>query len=428
MCAAMNKKQSAADVVAHIQSNQRVFVHGGASTPTVLLDALVEQAPRLSNVELIHLHTIHSASYAEPRLRESFRVANLFVGQNMRDKLEGERVDYLPCFLSEIPALFRSGRRPIDVALIHVSPPDRHGYCSLGASVDIARAAIDVSKVVLAQVNPRMPRAHGDGMVHLDNIHSYIEVDVPLPEVPRHTLSESERAIGKFAAEIIEDGATLQMGIGAVPDAVLDALRGHKNLGIHTEMWSDGALDLIKCGAVTNSLKKHHAGKTVSGFVMGTKEVYDFIDDNPSAVQLDIAYVNNPTIIAKNLKVTAINSAVEIDLTGQVCADSVGSRVISGVGGQMDFIRGASLSIGGKPIIALTSRTKKGDSRIVPVLRSGAGVVTTRSHVHYVITEYGVADLYGKTLHERARALTAISHPEDRSFLERTWHELNLKN
>ncbi len=407
------------DALACVRPGSRVFLHGGVSTPTVLVDALVAQADRLRDVELIHLHTAGAARYADPEYRDSFRVANLFVGPNVRRHFDGNRVDYLPCFLSEIPALFRSGRRPLDVALVQVSPPDHHGMCSLGTSVDVARAAVDVARVVVAQINPHMPRVHGDGVLHTREIDHAIEVDVPLPEFPPHALTDAERAIGRNVADLVEDGATLQTGIGAVPDAVLEALTGHRNLGVHTEMWSDGMLALLESGVVDNSRKVKHPGKTVSGFVMGTRALYDYIDDNPSILQLDIEYVNRAANIARNPKVTAINSAVEIDLTGQVCADSVGHRIISGVGGQMDFMRGAALSPGGKPIIAITSRTAKGESRIVDELRPGAGVVTTRAHVHYVVTEYGVADLYGKTLCERAEALIAIAHPEDRESLER---------
>lgn len=421
----MAKLVSAEQAVSHIQSEQRVFVHGGVATPVALLEALVDKAKgRLTNVELMHLHTEGPARYADDEYAECFRVANLFVGANLRGRVGSERVDYLPCFLSEIPALLRSGRRRIDVALIHVSPPDAHGYCTLGTSVDVARAAVDVAPLVIAQVNPNMPRVHGDGFVHLSEIDYMIEVDSPIPEHRPEELSEEEKAIGRHAASIIEDGSTLQMGIGAVPDAVLAELTHHRHLGIHTEMWSDGVLRLVESGAVDNTKKKVHPGKIVSGFVMGTTALYDFIDDNPYVVQLDIAYVNNPRTIARNPKVVAINSAVEVDLTGQVCADSIGHRIISGVGGQMDFIRGASLSEGGKPIIALTSRTKKGLSRLVPTLKSGAGVITTRSHVHYVITEYGIADLYGKTLNERAQALISIAHPEDRASLEVEWRSV----
>jgi acyl-CoA hydrolase len=420
----MPKHLKHTDALVPIRSGHRVFVHGGVATPLALLDALVELAPRLEHVELIHLHTSGPARYADADFASSFRVANLFVGPNIRGRVDLDRIDYLPCFLSEIPALLRSGRRPIDVALIHVSPPDRHGLCTLGTSVDVARAAVDAAKVVIAQINPQMPRVHGDGFVRMEEIDHFIEVDQPIPEHPLNVLGEDERAIGEHVAGIIEDGATLQMGIGAVPDAVLAALRGHRNLGIHTEMWSDGCLDLILSGAVDNSRKKIHPHRTVSGFVMGTRRLYDFIDDNPAVVQLDIGYVNNPTVIARNPKVAAINSAVEIDLTGQVCADSVGSRVISGVGGQMDFIRAAAISPGGTPIIALTSRSAKGAPRIVPRLRPGAGVVTTRAHAHWVATEYGIVDLWGKTLHERAEALIGIAHPADRDGLSDAWEGL----
>lgn len=422
----MSQLVSAAEAVSHVQSGQRVFIQGGVATPLSLVDALVAQAERLRAVELIHLHVSGDARYADPGFAESFTVANLFVGGNMRRKMR-EGIEYLPCFLSEIPQLFRSGRRPLDVALIHVSPPDAHGYCTLGTSVDVVRAAVDTAGLILAQVNPRMPRIHGDGFLHMDQIDYHVEVDSPLPELPPHALTEDERAIGGYVAGMIEDGSTLQMGIGAVPDAVLAALTGHRHLGIHTEMWSDGALELLECGAVDNSRKANHPGKTVSGFLMGTQRLYDFVDDNPAVVQLDIGYVNSPSVIARNPKVVAINSAVEIDLTGQVCADSIGFQIISGVGGQMDFIRGASLSKGGLPIIALTSRTRKGLPRIVPRLKKGAGVVTTRAHVHYVATEFGVADLYGRTLDERAGALVAIAHPDDREWLERTYHLLRKR-
>lgn len=419
----MTKKHSGAKAaLAAVESGQRVFIHGAASTPHRLIDGLVEHAERLRDVEIIHLHTDGDPVYAHPDHADSFRVANLFVGGSMRPYFDGDRVDYLPCFLSEMPALFRSGQRAVDVALIHLSPPDEHGFCTLGCSVDIALEALNCAKTVIAQINPRLPRVHGDGFVHLSRIDHYIEVDDPLPEVPRSHIGDAERAIGQHAASIIEDGATLQTGIGAVPDAVLCALHNHQHLGVHTEMWSDGMLDLIECGAVDNSKKVSHRGKCVSGFIMGTQQVYDFIDDNPSVIQARIDWVNAPTEIAKNPKVTAINSAVEVDLSGQVCADSVGHRVISGVGGQMDFIRGASLSPGGKPIIAITSRSKNGASRLVPSLHRGAGVVTTRAHVHYVITEYGVANLYGCTLNERANALIAIAHPDDREWLAREWH------
>lgn len=417
----MKLHANATEAVAAIKSNSRVFIHGAAATPNRLIEAMVADADRLRNVELVHLHTIGPAKYADPKYKDSFRVSALFVGANMRSRFNHDQVDYIPCVLSEIPQLLHSGRLPVDVALIHVSPPDKHGFCTLGTSVDAAKAAVDVAKVIVAQINPQMPRVHGDGFVHVSQIHHAIEVNEPLPEEVAPPPSPEEDAIGKYTAGLIEDGSTLQMGIGSIPDAVLGALKSHRHLGIHTEMWTDGALKLIQCGAVDNSLKRLHPGRTVSGFVMGSKALYDFIHDNPSVVGLDIGYVNNPFNIARNPKVVAINSAVEIDLTGQVCADSIGPRVISGAGGQMDFIRGASLSPGGKPIIALTSRTKKGISRIVPMLSLGSGVVTPRAHVHYVITEHGIADLYGKTLGQRAKALIAIAHPSERENLERSW-------
>ncbi|MBS1972605.1 MAG: acetyl-CoA hydrolase/transferase family protein [Bdellovibrionales bacterium] len=407
-----------------IQSHHRVFIHGAAATPSVLLKALVEEAPRLEDVELIHLHTEGPCLQAAETFRKSFRIANLFVGANMRSYMDGERIDYLPCFLSEIPQLFRSRRRPIHVALLHLSPPDQHGYCTLGTSVDVARAAVESADILIAQINQQMPRVHGDGFVHIDQLDAYIEVDMPLPESKAHVATAEDTTIGRHVASLIEDGACLQVGIGTIPDAVLAQLQSHKNLGVHSEMWSDGILSLIQSGVITNSHKAVHPGKTVSAFVMGSERVYRFIHDNPSVIQLPSDYVNNPNVICRNKKVVAINSAVEVDLTGQVCADSIGSKIISGVGGQMDFMRGAALSEGGKPIIALPSRTKDGRSRLVPSLKPGAGVVTTRAHVQFIVTEYGIADLYGKTLHERAQALIEIAHPEDREDLWTAYRSL----
>lgn len=420
----MKSVKSAAHTIDQIQSGQSVFIHGGSATPTVLIEELIKQADRLRDVELIHMHTEFETKYSDPIYKNSFRVTSLFVGANLRCKLDMSQVDYLPCFLSEIPDLFRSKRKAIDVAMLHLSPPDSHGFCTLGTSVDVALAAFQSAKVVVAQINKQMPRVHGDTFIHIDDLDSAIEVDLPLYEPSSRQPSSIEATIGNFVASIVEDGACLQVGIGAVPDAVLQALNGHRNLGVHTEMWSDGILKLIQSGSIDNSKKAVHPNKCVSSFIIGSKAVYDFINDNPSVIQLGADYVNNPNIISRNSKVTAINSAVEIDLTGQVCADSIGHQIISGVGGQMDFIRGASLSSGGKPIIAMTSRTKKGTSRIVPTLKAGAGVVTTRAHVHFIVTEYGIADLYGKTLGERAKALIAISHPQDKEWLDREWSEI----
>lgn len=404
-----------------VSSGQRLFVHAGAATPNALLAELVRQRERLHDVELIHLHTVGDAAYADPEYAAHFRVTNLFVGPNLRRRVGQANIDYLPCFLSEIPSLFRSRTLPLDVALIQVSPPDKHGYCSLGVSVDVALSAVQNAKTVIAQVNRNMPRVHGEGFISARQIDFAVEIDSPLPEETPHAQTAEEKKIGQLVAPFVEDGSTLQIGIGAVPNAILSCLRDRKHLGIHTETWSDSTLDLIEAGAVDNSQKKIAPGKTVSSFLIGTRRLYDFVDDNPSVIQLDTAFVNRPEVIAANPKVVAINSAVEVDLTGQVCADSVGSRIISGVGGQMDFIRGATQSAGGKAIIAITSRTKKGVSRLVPALRQGAGVVTTRAHVHFIVTEHGVADLWGKPLRERAKALIQIAHPEDRAELEKTW-------
>lgn len=412
---------SASEAIQLIQSGMKIFIHGQAATPLHLIDALIvhAKAKKLKEIELLHLHTIGPATYADPEYSKIFKVTNFFLGANMRSKINYQNVDYLPCFLSEIPGLIRSKRRPIDVAFIQVSPPDQHGYCSLGTSVDATRAAVETASLVIAQVNDQMPRTHGDGIVHVSQIHHAVNYSEPIFETTPSKLTDVEMKIGKFAASLIEDGSTLQMGIGAIPDAVVSSLKGHQHLGIHTEMWTDGALELILSGAVDNTCKKIHPGKTVSSFIMGTKKVYDFIHDNPSVIQLDCSYVNHPSVIARNPKVVAINSAVEIDLTGQICADSIGGKIISGVGGQLDFITGASMSVGGKAIIALPSRTHKGQSRIVTQLQAGAGVVTTRAHVHYVITEYGIADLYGKTISERTNELIRIAHPDDRDSLSK---------
>ena len=333
-------------------------------------------------------------------------------------------MQYVPVFLSEIPALFRKGVMPIDTCFIQVSLPDIHGFCSLGTSVDIAKAATDTSKKIIALVNPNMPRSHGDGQIHCSRFDAAVYGEDPIFEMHNEPLSEVEIAIGKNIASMVENGATLQMGIGGIPNAVLQFLNNHKDIGIHTEMFSDGILPLVESGVINGRLKRIHPGKIVSAFSLGSRKLYDFIHDNPMVAMLDVAYVNDTSVIRRNNKVTAINSAVEIDLSGQVCADSIGHKIYSGVGGQMDFMRGASLSEGGKPIIAIPSQTGKGVSKITAVLKQGAGVVTTRAHVHFVVTEYGIADLYGKNLAQRAKALIHIAHPAHRESLEREAFEL----
>ena len=408
---------TAEEAVRIVRSGDRVFVHGVAATPHVLLDALVARASELQDVEVTHLHTEGPAPYAAPEMAGHFRTNALFVGANVRDAIAEGRGDYLPVFLSEVPALFRRGVLPLDVALVQVSPPDAHGFCSLGVSVDVARAAVQAARRTIALVNPQMPRTHGDGLLHVDTLDALVWSDRPLPEIHAAVPTPTEAAIGRFVAGLVEDGATLQMGIGAIPNAVLAALGGHRRLGVHTEMFSDGLIPLVEAGVVTGEEKRVHPGKIVAGFVMGSRRLYAFVDDNPAVAMLDIGYVNDTAVIRRNPKVTAINSAIEVDLTGQVCADSIGMLQFSGVGGQMDFIRGASLSEGGKPIIALPSVTGRGVSRITPMLKPGAGVVTTRAHVHYVATEYGVADLYGKNLRQRALALIEIAHPDHRAAL-----------
>lgn len=417
------KVATAEELLQWIKPGQRVFVHGAAATPVSLLQSLAKAFQRLAGTEIMHLHTHGSAPYAD---YPQFKVINLFVGENIRSRLDYAAVDYLPCFLSEIPRLFRNNIRRPDVALVQVSPPDANGYCSLGTSVDIARAAVETASIVLAQVNSKMPRTHGDGMIPFAKITAFWEQAEELTTpIPRRA-GATDSAIAYHVAGLIEDGATLQIGVGAIPDAVLANLKNHRNLGVHTETFSDGLLPLIREGAVNNSLKHCHRNKTVTSFVSGSAELYQFVDDNPSVVFLESDYVNDVRTIARNPKVVAINSAVEVDLSGQVAADSVGTRIISGVGGQLDFVSGANLSEGGKAIIALPSRNKFGKPRIVPLLQPGAGVVTTRAHVHFIATEFGVADLYGKSLGERAKALLAIAHPEDRELLEKASFDIFL--
>jgi acyl-CoA hydrolase len=417
----MNKPyMTANEAIKLIQSGDRVFIHGSAATPLTLLKALAENSDHLHNVEMLAISTLGLLDLTKPEFKDRFYFNSLFVSENIRATVNSDNGDYIPIFLSEISKLFEKGILPIDVAMIHVSQPDKHGFCSLGTSVDVAKSAVKHAKKIIAQVNPNMPRTHGDGFIHMSRLDAMVEVSDQLPEVNYgERASESERIIGNRIAALIEDRSTLQMGIGAIPDAVLKSLGHCKDLGIHTEMFSDGLIELIKNGVVTNAYKKKHRGKTVSSFALGTHQLYQFIDDNPAFAFLEADYVNDGRVIRSNSKVVAINSAIEIDITGQVCSDSIGTYQFSGVGGQMDFIRGASLSEGGKPIIAISSVTKKGDSKIVPYLKPGAGVVSTRAHVHYVVTEYGVAYLYGKNLHQRAMALMNIAHPNHREELEK---------
>ncbi len=407
-----------------IKSGDRVFVHGSAATPLSLIDAMFQRAGEIENIEIVSISTLGNINWNTPEVKKSFRLNSLFVSTNVREWANSETGDYIPIFLSEIPHLFNSGLLPIDVAILQVSPPDKHGYCTLGTSIDAALSAAKNAKKVIAQINPRMPRTHGDGQIHISSIDAAVYESSELPEVNYgEKLDANSMKIGQYVANLIENGSTLQMGIGGIPDAVLKCLTQHKGLGIHTEMFSDGVVPLVESGVITNEFKKVLPGKIVTSFAIGTRKVYDFIDDNPIVSFLNVAFVNDTATIRKNPKVVAINSALEIDITGQICADSIGTYQYSGIGGQMDFMRGSSLSIGGKPIIALPSITGKGISRIVPTLKPGAGVVTTRGHVHFVVTEFGVVDLYGQNLEQRARLLISISNPQHKEELEKAFFE-----
>lgn len=414
---------SAVEAVKKIQSNNRVFIHSVAAAPQLLIKAMVARKDELKNVNIVHLHTEGEAPYTAPGMEEHFKLDAFFIGANVRKAINEKRADFIPVFLSEVPLLFKRNILSLDVALIHVSPPDAHGYCSLGVSVDTSLTAVEYAKIVIAQINPNMPRTHGDGMIHKSEIDFGVECMEAIPEMHAHPITEIETNIGKNVAELIDDGACLQMGIGAIPDAVLSCLGNHKNLGIHTEMFSDGLIDLYNKGAITGSKKKIDKNQIVATFAYGSKKVYDFLDDNPLVKMRDVIYVNSPLNIYRNDQVTAINSALEIDLTGQICADSIGNRMFSGIGGQMDFMRAAAISHNGKPIIAMPSITNKGESKIVFNLKPGAGVVTTRGHVHYVVTEYGSVNLFGKNLEQRAKALISIAHPDHRDSLLKSFLE-----
>jgi acyl-CoA hydrolase len=401
-----------------IKSGNKIFIQTAAAAPQKLIKALVDRADELQDITIYQMHTEGPAPYGDPGMEKTFTVNCFFVGSNLRKAVQDGRANYIPVFLSEIPGLFRKKIISVDCALIHVSPPDAHGYCSLGVSVDIAPAVLENTPCIIAQVNPKMPRTYGDTMIHVSRLNALVEADDNIHEIELAIPDEVTTKIGAQVASLVEDGSTLQMGIGSIPNAVLARLGNYKKLGIHTEMFSDGIIDLVEKGVITGELKRKRKNKIVSSFLLGSKKLYQFVHENPIVEMLDVGYVNDVAIIRQNQKVMAINSAIEVDLTGQVCADSIGQKIYSGVGGQIDFMRGAAYSEGGKPIIALPSVTAKGESKIVSTLKIGAGVVTTRANVHYVITEYGIAHLYGKNLKQRARALIDIAHPDQREKLE----------
>jgi 4-hydroxybutyrate CoA-transferase len=409
---------TAAEAVAGISSGQQIYLHGGAATPSVLLDALVARAADLEDVRIVHLHAEGPGPHLAPEMAGHFRHRALFIGPNARAAVNEGRAEYIPAFLSDIPRLFRRRIIELDAVLLNVSPPDEHGFCSLGTSVDAVPAAIATAPLVIAQLNRQMPRTLGDSFVHVSRINLAVEVDVPPYEVHAPPVGDVERRIGDYIAELVPDGATIQMGIGGIPSAVALALKGKRHLGIHTELFTDVVLDLVEAGAVTGSQKEINTGKIVSAFTMGTQRLYRFLDDNPMIEMRPVDYTNDTAVIRRFKRMVAINSAIEVDLTGQVCADSIGSRMYSGVGGQMDFIRGAALAEQGRAIIAFSSTAAgRQVSRITPFLKAGAGVVTTRAHVETIVTEYGVAELHGRSITERARALISIAHPDFRDQL-----------
>ncbi len=419
-----SKAVSAADAVATLKSGTSVFLHGAVATPTPLVEALAARHD-LADVRIYHLHTAGPAPFADPGREAEFRSVSLFTGQPLRKPVEEGRADFVPIFLSDVPGLFISGDEQLDAALLQLSPPDEHGMCSLGTSCDAAKAAAETARIVIAEINEQMPRTHGNNVVPFSRIHSFVATDRHLHEHHPEPESEIEAKIGECIADLVEDGSTLQMGIGGIPDAALARLGNKHDLGIHSEMFSDRVVDLVRSGAVTNRLKAVGQGRIVTSFINGTRKLFDFVNDNPLVAFYPCDWTNDTHIIRQNPKVIAINSAVQIDLTGQVCADSIGHRIYSGIGGQMDFIRGAALSPGGKPIIALPSTALKGKtSRIVKELTPGAGVVTTRGHVHWIVTEYGAVNLHGKTLRERGAALISIAHPDFRKELERDLREV----
>ncbi len=420
-----SSSKSPQEIFSKLTDGSQIFIHGASATPTRLIHEFVQATRRLKDLKIFHLHTEGPPEYVDATNRERFLVRNLFVGSNFRKLIDFDRIDYIPCFLSEMPLLFRSGKIKLDLALIQTSlPADADDCVSIGTSVDTALAALQSAQFRVAQVNAQMPFIHGDGILPLSTFDAWITCDDPIYISKTSPLTEIDIKIGQNVASLIEDGSCLQLGIGAIPNSTLASLVHHKHLGLHSEMVSDGVVPLLEKGAIDNSQKAFDTGDSISSFLFGSQVLYRFVHQNKNFKLKEASYVNSPSVIARHKKMVSINSAVEVDLTGQVCADSVGSKIISGVGGQVDFIRGASLSEGGKPIIALPSRTKTRASRIVVTLHQGAGVVTTRAHVHYVITEYGIADLYAKSIGERARALIAIAHPDDRENLARDFHNM----
>jgi len=421
------KLKTAEEAVSDIKSNQRVFISGNAATPYALVQALSERKEELHDVELVHVLLLGDDPFSKPEMQGHFRHNSLFVGPADRKAINEGRADYVPIFLHQIPNLFYSGQMPIDVAMLHLTPPDEHGFMSYGVEVLCSKAVAETAKVVIAQVNDQMPRVLGDSFIHVSRVNKIVEVSRPLPELEKKPFSKVEKKIGGFIADLIEDGSTLQLGIGGIPDAALAALKNRRDLGIHSEMVSDGVMEAMESGIITGAKKISHPRKIIMTFLLGSKKLYDFADNNPAFEAHPTDYTNHPFIVSQNEKMVAINSAIEVDITGQVCSDSIGKYIYSGFGGQVDFIRGAAHSKGGKPIIALPSTAKDGKvSRIVPYLKKGAGVVTTRADVMYVVTEYGVAYLHGKNLQERTKALINIAHPDFKDELIKEAIDRNL--
>ncbi|HVM93374.1 MAG TPA: acetyl-CoA hydrolase/transferase C-terminal domain-containing protein [Terriglobales bacterium] len=412
------KLRTADEALRCVTSGMRVYIQPGCAEPELLVEALMKRGPHVEDVEIVHMLTMGTAPYVAPEMAGHFRHNAMFIGGNVRDAINDGRADYTPIYLSEIEELFVSGAMPLDVALVQVSPPDAHGYCSLGVGIDTTLTAVKQARTVVAHVNPQMPRTYGDSFVHVNDINVIVECDLPLPQMKKPVITETHNAIGRHVSALIEDGSVLQTGIGGIPDAVLSMLMDRKHLGVHSEMVSDGIIPLIEAGVVTGELKNFKPRKLIVGFLLGSKKIFDYVDNNPIFEFHPTAYVNDPGLIARNDRMVAINSALQVDLTGQVCSDSIGNQFYSGIGGQVDFLRGASRSKGGKPIIAISSTAKSGTiSRIVPMLSPGAGVVTSRGLVRYVVTEFGVAYLHGKSIRQRAKALIEIAHPKFREEL-----------